>query len=149
MRSFETHRKSHASLYKCTICSKTFALKTSLTNHAQVHSDDQLPCSHDGCQRTFKHHQNQLEHVNWGHRTNKECPCNICGKLFQTPTNMRTHRTRIHGYVEELLPAHPHAEQARKRRLAMAAKREEEKKEKKKRLTSESAENPAEKQTTK
>ena len=121
MRSFEDHQKSHTSEYKCEICSKSFLLKTSFINHAQVHSNEVMHCSKEGCNRTFKHQQNHLEHIRWGHRKNKECPCNVCGKMFQTPTNMRAHRVKIHGFMEELLPGHPHAEVARKRRLAKAA----------------------------
>ena len=41
--SFEIHRQSHPTLYTYAKCSKTFKLKTSLTNHAQVHSNEWLP----------------------------------------------------------------------------------------------------------
>ena len=125
VQSFEIHRQSHPTLYMCTECSKTFKLKTSLTNHAQVHSNEQLACSHNGCKHTFHHRQNHLEHVKWGHRDNKECPCNVCGKMFQMPTHMRMHRVKKHGYVEELLPGHPYAEHARKCRLDIVKKMKE------------------------
>ena len=128
VRSFEIYRQSHPTLYTCTECSKIFKLKTSLTNHAQVHSNKWLACSHNGCEHTFQHRQNHLEHVKWGHQDKKECPCNICGKMFQTPTNMRIHRVKKHGYVEELLLGHPYAEQAQKCRLDIVKQRNEAKK---------------------
>ena len=107
VRSFETHKKSHDELHVCLVCRKGFQLKTSLTNHEQTHSDDRMTCSKDGCEKSFKNWQNQVEHIRWGHRKNKECPCTICGKLFQTPTNMRSHRLRQHGKARELIPGYP------------------------------------------
>ena len=107
MRSFENHNKSHSFDYTCEICRKTFMLKTSLTNHKQVHSIELMHCSFENCSKAFKHRQNQLEHIQWGHRDKKECPCTVCGKLFQTPTVMRGHRIRQHGHVVDLIPGHP------------------------------------------
>ena len=92
MRSFGNHRASHKKDYKCKVCGKTFPLKSSIVNNAQVHSDECMHCSHHGCKKTFKHRQNHLEHIVWPHCDKKECPCTICHKLFQTPTNMHSHR---------------------------------------------------------
>ena len=92
MRSFENHQASHKASHQCQQCRKTFALKTSLYNHSQVHSDNRMHCSYPGCQHTFKHEQNQLEHITWGHHDTKDVPCTICKKMFQTPTSMRAHR---------------------------------------------------------
>ena len=107
MRSFENHNKSHSFDHTCTICQKTFMLKTSLTNHKQVHSTELKHCSFENCSKAFKHLQNQLEHIQWGHRDKKECPCTVCGKLFQMTTVMRGHRIRQHGHVVDLIPGHP------------------------------------------
>ena len=130
MRALEAHRDSHGKLFECDVCSKTFGLKTSLINHSQVHLDDVMHCSKPGCEKVFKHHQNHLEHVRWGHHDKKECPCNVCSKLFQTPTNMHAHRVKIHGFVEELLPGHPNAAKACKQCEAMAKRKAEELKKK-------------------
>ena len=63
MRSFENHHASHKATHKCLECGKAFALKMSLYNHTQVHNKNRMKCSFLGCLRTFKHHQNQLEHI--------------------------------------------------------------------------------------
>ena len=55
---------------------------------------DRMHCSHPGCKKSFKQRANQLEHVQWAHRDKKECPCNICKKLFQMPSIMRSHQTK-------------------------------------------------------
>ena len=82
VRAFEVHKESHDKHHVCLVCKKSFKLKSTLTNHAQVHSEDRMHCSHPGCDRTYKHRQNQLEHIKWGHRNAKTCPCKICGKMF-------------------------------------------------------------------
>ena len=107
MRSFDNHHVSHSKDYKCRNCGKTFTLKSSLINHAQVHTSDRMHCSHPSCTKTFKHRQSHSEHIVWAHRDKKECPCTICHKMFQTPTNMRSHRLRRHGYIEEITPGYP------------------------------------------
>ena len=114
VRAFQVHKESHDKLHVCLVCCKGFKLKTTLTNHAQVHSNERLHCSVPGCNKVYKHWQNQLEHVHWGDRDKKECPCTICGKLFQTPTNMRTHRLRQHGLAHELIPGYPVTERNKK-----------------------------------
>ena len=110
VRAFEVHKESHDKHHMCLVCQKSFKLKTTLTNHAQVHSEDRMHCSHPGCDKTFKHRQNQLEHIKWGHRDAKTCPCKICGKMFQTPTNMHTHRLRQHGPASDLIPGYPQSQ---------------------------------------
>ena len=107
IRSFDNHCASQSKNFKCRICGKIFPLKSSLLNHAQVHSEDHMHCSHPGCQKTFKHRQNNLEHIVWAHHDKKECPCTICHKMFKTPTNMRTHRLHRHGYIEKITPGYP------------------------------------------
>ena len=107
LRSFENHRASHQSDHTCKECGKSFALKTSLYNHAQIHSTDRMKCTYPGCPRMFKHRQNFLEHVNFGHRTTKDVKCTICKKMFQTPTSMRAHRVHTHGDAPKLIPGHP------------------------------------------
>ena len=82
MRSFENHNKSHNFDYTCEICNKTFMLKTSLTNHKQVHSTDLMHCTFQNCQRAFKHRQNQLEHIQWGHRDKKRMSLYCLRKTF-------------------------------------------------------------------
>ena len=107
VRAFENHRASHTSSHTCDICGKFFNLKTTLTNHLQIHSTDKMKCSHHGCTKTFKWRQNQLEHIQWVHRDTKDVPCTHCPKMFQTPMSMRTHRVNTHRTVPEITPGHP------------------------------------------
>ena len=46
-RSVWSFEFQHPTVYTCADCSKTFKLKTFLTNHAQVHSNEWLSCSHN------------------------------------------------------------------------------------------------------
>ena len=107
MRIFENHEASHKASHKCPECGKAFALKTSLYNHTQVHNNNRMKCSFPRCLRTFKHCQNQLEHITWGHCETKDVPCTICKKMFQTPTSMRAHHIHWHGTAPDLIQGHP------------------------------------------
>ena len=114
VHAFQVHKQSHDKLHVCLVCSKGFKLKSTLTNHMQIHNEERMSCSHPGCDKKYKYRQNQLEHIRWGHRDNKECPCTVCGKLFQTPTNMRTHRLRQHRQAHDLIPGYPVTESNKK-----------------------------------
>ena len=110
MRSFENHQLSHSSAHTCLICKQVFNLKSSLTNHLQTHNTTRMGCTYKGCKKEYKFRQNQLEHIKWAHRKTRDVPCGHCDKFFQTPTNMRSHRYRIHGPVKEITPGHPDME---------------------------------------
>ena len=107
VRSFDAHYQGHSVRHACTVCKQSFDRKSTLTNHITVHSTDKMCCSFPGCDRTFKHRGNLLEHVKWGHRDTKDVACTHCSKMFQTPSSMRAHRVLKHGYVEEITPGHP------------------------------------------
>ena len=104
----ENHRATHSSSHTCQICGKFFILKTTLTNHLQIHSSDKMKCSHCSCTKTFNWHQNQLEHIQWAHCDSKDVPCTHCPKMFQTPMSMRRHRVNTHGTVpNKITPGYP------------------------------------------
>ena len=107
MRSYQNHHASHKASHKCPECGKAFALKTSLYNHSQVHNKNRMKCSFPGCHWTFKHQQNQLEHITWGHCETQDVPCSICKKMFQTLTSMRAHCIHRHGTAPDLIQGHP------------------------------------------
>ena len=107
MRAFENHHALHKTSHKCPECGKTFTLKTSLYNHSQVHNKNRMKCSFQGCTHTFKHRQNQLEHITWGHRETQDLPCTICKKMFQTLTSMRAHCIHCHGTAPDIIQGHP------------------------------------------
>ena len=100
--SFEKHLETHnGTEIRCKVCDQRFDLKTSLINHMQKHSESKVHCP--TCDKTFTYRQNGLEHIAWAHRKNKECPCPVCSKMYQMPTQMRSHRTKCHGPVRVLV----------------------------------------------
>ena len=100
--SFEKHMETHKGTEnRCKQCDKRFDLKTSLINHMQMHRKDRIKC--DTCDKTFQYRQNGIEHICYVHRDKKTVPCPVCGKLYQTPTNMRSHHARRHGLVDDIV----------------------------------------------
>ena len=88
--SFRKHMDKHnGTENKCTVCDRILDLKSSLINHMQMHRMDKVVCQ--TCQKEFKYRQTGIEHIQWAHCDKKEVPCPICKKMFQTPTNMRSH----------------------------------------------------------
>ena len=107
VRSFENHRGTHGEqMFTCPIedCRQQFSLRSSMQNHMQKHSKHRFRCTVlKSCKRKYRHQQSILEHEKWAHRITKDCPCPICGKKFQTPTNMRSHKRKQHGLVKHLV----------------------------------------------
>ena len=100
--SFERHTETHKGTeICCKICDKRFDLKTSLINHMQMHSEDKIHC--ETCSKIFQYRQNAIEHIRYAHCDTKTVPCLVCGKFYQTPTNMRSHRARRHGLVDDIV----------------------------------------------
>ena len=75
--------------------------KSSLYNHKRVHSGMKSHC----CQVRCKFQPVSLtmynEHIWYGHLVEKICKSEECGKKFQTPSKMCSHRNRVHE------PVHP------------------------------------------
>ena len=105
--AFDNHRASHMASHTCQTCGKVFQLKTSLTNHMQIHSDHKMKCSVPGCKKTFRWRQNQLEHIQWGPSRFTRRFLHTLSKFFQTPTSMQTHRVNKHGFIPDITPGHP------------------------------------------
>ena len=100
--SFEKHMETHKGTEnRCKVCDQRFDLKTSLINHMQKHRDDKIQC--DKCGKTFQYRQSGTEHIRYAHRDSKTVPCPVCGKYYQTPTNMHSHRARRHGLVDDIV----------------------------------------------
>ena len=100
--SFEKHMQVHCRTEnRCKVCDKRFDLKTSLMNHMQMHREDRVIC--DTCGKSFQYRQNRIEHIHYAHLDSKTIPCPVCSKMFQTPTNMRSHHARQHGLVEDIV----------------------------------------------
>ena len=102
-RSFANHSATHNNpkTFRCTepSCGAVFNMKTSLQNHMQKHSD---PMECNKCGRTYQYRQGYLEHITYRHLEAKSIPCPGCNKLFWTPTQMRSHRTRYHGPASDM-----------------------------------------------
>ena len=67
----------------------------------QMHRKDRIKC--DTCDKTFQYRQNRIEHIHYAHRDEKTVLCPVCGKFYQTPTNMRSHHARRHGLVDDIV----------------------------------------------
>ena len=103
-RSFANHHNTHINgMHACPApnCGMQFALKSSLTNHLQKHSNQHLKC--DCCTKSFKYRQSQLEHIiKYRHREQRTVQCPVCKKLYWTPTSMRSHKAKYHFLAREL-----------------------------------------------
>ena len=86
---------------RCSICNQQFDLKSSLINHIQKHSEHKVHCG--TCGKRFQYRQNAVEHIKYAHRDSKTVPFPVCSKMFQTPTNMRSHCSQRHGLVEDIV----------------------------------------------
>ena len=105
VRSFTNHTKTdHLIIFHCPYpdCNDSFLLKTSLINHEQKHSNFRYTCNLATCAKKFKYRATYLEHINYRHRESKSVPCPVCKKMYWTPSDMRSHRAKIHGLVTEM-----------------------------------------------
>ena len=103
IRSFEAHYVTHTKGgHTCEECRESFALKTTLRNHMQKHkSDDEwFTCPTCGAKKQYR--QGFAKHVKYAHLPTKTVPCPMCGKMFQMPTYMRSHKVRMHGKNKQL-----------------------------------------------
>ena len=100
--SFAAHVRTHyGERFKCDDCNMIFDRKTTLINHKQKHSGETMKCKK--CGKTYVFRQNYLEHVKYRHLPTKSIQCPICKKYYWTPTQMRSHKYKIHGSVQELV----------------------------------------------
>ena len=101
-RSFAVHVDTHnrPKTFTCPVqdCGAYFNLKTSLTNHMQKHQD---PMVCKKCGNEYQYRQGYLEHTTYRHLASKSIACPGCTKMFWTPTQMRSHKTRRHGSVSD------------------------------------------------
>ena len=99
---FDTHNKvCLEGLFICNQCRKKFDYEGSLSNHEQVHKGTLFICDVEGCEHTSKSKAMHREHIAYGHLDAKTVPCDVCQKMFQTPTNMHSHHSKIHGPVQQ------------------------------------------------
>ncbi|XP_060526466.1 zinc finger protein OZF-like [Cylas formicarius] len=77
---------------KCEICSRTFAVPSSLHKHQKIHKEKQYSCNI--CGRKFNQSSNVTSHM-LTHSGEKPHMCSVCGKKFYTNTNLEIHK-RIH-----------------------------------------------------
>ena len=100
--SFQAHLRTHyQDKFKCDMCCMIFDRKKTLTNHLQKHSGDIMKCKK--CGKLYLYRQSYLEHIKYCHLPQKLIQCPVCKKYYWTPTQMRSHKFKIHGSVAKLV----------------------------------------------
>lgn len=81
--------------YKCEKCNKIFRTKSQLTVHSKIHSENRMaiPCSYEGCSRSYLSKFGLEQHVNSSHLGNKFY-CDICSAGFTTKRKLILHIQR-------------------------------------------------------
>jgi len=73
--------------YLCTVCSKRFAVKDSLTKHKEIHNGGKLyPCTE--CEKCFPTQRYLRQHMNVHSSKYK---CTECGKCFRSTSKLTIH----------------------------------------------------------
>lgn len=95
-------QREHASTeFKCTICDKLFNSRRCLNQHRVTHvSEDErieVPCTFDGCDKTFHRRSNMLAHYKLKHENRKfDCTYDGCHLKLSTKQKLEQHIRVIH-----------------------------------------------------
>ncbi|XP_035713529.1 zinc finger protein 708-like [Folsomia candida] len=81
---------------RCDTCHRVFATPAILQRHIDTtHITEEgppFPCKFRGCEETYLHEDDLLEHVKTGHAKNPvRFPCTFCGKEFKTRVQLEAH----------------------------------------------------------
>ena len=89
----DMHREQN---YLCDKCDMKFTTKSRLTRHLKdkhnYPSKEKFQC--DKCEKSFGFASALKKHIEGVHRDDKQCICDICGKVFKNDVKMKSHRWR-------------------------------------------------------
>ena len=94
--NLNTHLKLHnrAFAFECSICVSKFQTQRELELHnIQQHKQDMLPnlkCPVEGCSKAYFTKSTLDFHLKT-HSTANASTCNVCGKVFDRPSRLKTH----------------------------------------------------------
>ncbi|OXA45161.1 zinc finger protein 184-like [Folsomia candida] len=85
--------------WKCSKCSKTFALKCNFTKHVITHDPDaKVKCKI--CGKILKNPDTLSHHMTGIHTNRKRPSCDICHRVFNNSVTLRKHTEVIHSTSE-------------------------------------------------
>ncbi|KAK7102157.1 PR domain zinc finger protein 14-like [Littorina saxatilis] len=92
--SLNKHMRVHSGErpYKCVYCNKAFTASSILRTHIRQHSGEKpFKCKH--CGKAFASHAAHDSHVRRTHAKERTLACNVCGKTFSQPFELKFHMT--------------------------------------------------------
>ncbi|XP_037036664.1 zinc finger protein 845-like isoform X1 [Bradysia coprophila] len=89
-------REEVAGRYECDYCQKIFPHKSSLPAHFKQHlNKERVPCPQ--CSLTFASKGNLTQHIKQIHLNIRKHICELCGKAFGHPHNLKSHMVKHSG----------------------------------------------------
>jgi len=62
------HTQRHNKKYNCSYCEKKFSTERELIAHERTHTGEKIPCTYDGCDKTFVSKSNLSRHIKNYHK---------------------------------------------------------------------------------
>ncbi|XP_034483303.1 zinc finger protein 135-like isoform X2 [Drosophila innubila] len=91
----EDQEQDSIGIYKCDNCGAQFLDEQRLLTHKRRHGQMPYPCTEPGCDRGYSHKHTLTLHMRKCHKLGKEHKshiCEYCGKVFDTMSQLRSHR---------------------------------------------------------
>lgn len=96
LEHLKTEHDDYGGAFQCDICSKTFPVRRTLENHAEIHEENRQrnhACTFPGCEKTYFTDKGLEYHL--AHHQRKYA-CNICDKSFGSAQKLG-----YHGHVHD------------------------------------------------